>query len=76
MLRQLHLLTFPIAISIAFYDAGFFVAANIFSLTGREVFLGVAAGVIVGTCVLTAALWKRASIYKSALPKHAKRCGA
>ena len=57
MLRQLHVLAFPIAISIAFYDAGFFVAAGLFGLTGRELVLGVVAGASGGMCVLAAVLW-------------------
>jgi hypothetical protein len=59
MLRQLHLLALPIATSIAFYDAGFFVAANLFGLTGRELALGVVAGASGGACVLTAVMWRQ-----------------
>jgi hypothetical protein len=59
MLRQLHQLALPIAVSIAFYDAGFFVAANVFSLTGREMLLGVIAGACGGMSVLAAVLWTR-----------------
>ena len=59
MLKQLHLLAFPIAISIAFYDAGFFVAANAFGLTQREMILGVVSGATGGACVLMAVLWRQ-----------------
>jgi hypothetical protein len=58
MLRQLHLLTIPTAISIAFFDATFFLIAHVFSFTGREVLLGVAAGAAGGMYVLVAVLWQ------------------
>jgi hypothetical protein len=73
MLRQLHLLALPIAVSIAFYDAGFFVAANMFSLTGREVLLGVVAGASGGTCVLAAVLWTRARSFATCYANGAAR---
>ena len=38
MLQQLNRLALPAAISIASFDATFFVAAEIFGLTDREVF--------------------------------------
>jgi hypothetical protein len=57
MLRQLHQLTIPTAISIAFFDATYFVIAHVFTFTGREIFLGVAAGAAGGMYVLTAVLW-------------------
>jgi hypothetical protein len=57
MLRQLHQLTIPTAISIAFFDATYFLIAHVFSFTGREVFLGVAAGAAGGMYVLVAVLW-------------------
>ncbi len=60
MLRQLNLLTFPTAISIASFDATFFVFASIFSLTERELFLGVTAGAAGGLSVLGALLWQSA----------------
>jgi len=43
MLRQLNLLTLPGAISIASFDATFFVLANLYGLTGRDIALGVIA---------------------------------
>jgi len=60
MLRQLHLLTIPTAISIAFFDATFFAIAHIFAFTGREILLGVAAGAVGGMYVLVAVLWQGA----------------
>jgi hypothetical protein len=57
MLRQLHLLTIPTAISIAFFDATFFIIARIFAFSGREIVLGVIAGAIGGIYVLIAVLW-------------------
>lgn len=60
MLRQLHLLTIPTAISIAFFDATFFAIAHVFGFTGREIFLGVAAGAAGGMYVLLAVLWQGA----------------
>jgi len=60
MLRQLHLLTLPAAISIAFFDATFFVIADIFGFTAREVLLGVIAGAAGGMSVLVAILWQSA----------------
>jgi hypothetical protein len=57
MLRQLHQLTIPTAISIAFFDATFFAIAHVFGFSGREVFLGVCAGAAGGMYVLAAVLW-------------------
>jgi hypothetical protein len=61
MLRQLHQLTIPTAISIAFFDATFFVIAHVFSFTGREILLGVVAGAAGGIYVLAAVLWQGVS---------------
>jgi hypothetical protein len=58
MLRQLHQLTIPTAISIAFFDATFFIIAHVFAFSGREVLLGVAAGAAGGLYVLLAVLWQ------------------
>jgi hypothetical protein len=60
MLRQLNVLTVPTAISIAFFDATFFLVARLFSFTGREVLLGVMAGAAGGIYVLVAVLWQGA----------------
>jgi hypothetical protein len=60
MLRQLHQLTIPTAISIAFFDATFFMVAHVFAFTGREILLGVIAGATGGMCVLLAVLWQGA----------------
>jgi hypothetical protein len=62
MLRQLHLLTIPTAISIAFFDATFFFIAHVFGFSGREILLGVAAGAAGGMYVLVAVLWQGAKI--------------
>jgi hypothetical protein len=43
MLRQLNLFTLAAAISIASFDATFFVLANLYGLTGRDIALGVIA---------------------------------
>ena len=57
MLRQLNLLTLPGAISIASFDATFFVLANLYGLTGRDIALGViaagAGGLLLDAVVLT-----------------------
>jgi len=58
MLQQLNRLTLPAAISIASFDATFFVAAQIFGLTDREVILGIVAGAVGGLSVLAAILWQ------------------
>jgi hypothetical protein len=58
MLRQLHLLTIPTAISIAFFDATFFIIARVFGFSGREIVLGVIAGAFGGFYVLVAVLWR------------------
>jgi hypothetical protein len=60
MLRQLHLLTIPTAISIAFFDATFFIIAHVFAFSGREILLGVVAGAAGGLYVLGAVLWQGA----------------
>jgi hypothetical protein len=60
MLRQLHQLTIPAAISIAFFDATFFAIAHVFRFTGREILLGVVAGGAGGMYVLAAVLFQAA----------------
>lgn len=60
MLRQLHQLTIPTAISIAFFDATFFLIAHVFGFTGRDILLGVIAGAAGGMYVLVAVLWQSA----------------
>ncbi len=60
MLQQLNSLALPTAISIASFDATFFIAAQIFDLTEREVLLGVIAGAVGGLTVLVAVLWQSA----------------
>ena len=62
MLRQLNLLTLPTAVSIASFDATFFVLANFYGLTGRDIALGVIAGGAGGFSVLVAVLWRSARI--------------
>jgi hypothetical protein len=56
MLKQLNRLTLPVAISIAYFDATFFIAAGIFGLSAREVLLGTIAGAVGGLSVLAAVL--------------------
>ena len=58
MLEQFNRLTLPVAISIASFDATFFIAASLFGLTAREILLGVVAGAISGLSVLGAVLWQ------------------
>lgn len=58
MLRQLHQLTTPTAISIAFFEATFFIIARVLAFNRREIVLGVVAGAIGGICVLVAVLWQ------------------
>jgi hypothetical protein len=60
MLPQLNLFTLPTAISIACFDAVFFVAADLFGMTAREIVLGVIAGGVSGLSVLVAVLWRSA----------------
>lgn len=60
MLQQLNRLTLPTAISIASFEATFFVAGSIFGLTDREVVLGVLASAAGGLSVLLAVLWQSA----------------
>lgn len=52
MLQQLNRLALPTAISIASFEAVFFVVGSIFDLTEREVVLGVLAGGVGGLSVL------------------------
>jgi hypothetical protein len=60
MLQQLNRLALPTAISIASFEAVFFVVGSIFDLTEREVVLGVLAGGVGGLSVLVAVLWQSA----------------
>jgi hypothetical protein len=60
MLQQLNSLALPTAISIASFDATFFIAAQMFDLTEREILLGVVAGAVGGLTVLVAVLWQSA----------------
>jgi len=60
MLRQLSQLTLPIAISIASFEATFFVGGSILGLTEREVVLGILAGAAGGLSVIIAVLWQSA----------------
>ena len=60
MLRQLNLLALPTAISIASFDATFFVVADVFGLTQGELLLGLGAGAAGGLSVLVAVLWQSA----------------
>jgi hypothetical protein len=60
MLKQLNSMTLPAAISIASFDATFFIAADAFGLTPREMLLGLIAGAVGGVSVLAAVLWQSA----------------
>jgi hypothetical protein len=60
MLEQLNRLTLPVAISIASFDATFFIAADLFELTSREMLLGIVAGAVSGVSVLAAVVWQSA----------------
>ena len=62
MLRQLNLLALPTAISIASFDATFFVAAHIFGLAQGELLLGLCAGAAGGLSVLVAIVWQARSV--------------
>jgi hypothetical protein len=72
MLRQLHQLTIPTAISIAFFDATFLIVAHLFAFSGREILLGIVAGAAGGTYVLTAVLWHGAMQDAGAIASPAK----
>lgn len=66
MLEQLRLLTVPIAVSIAFFDATFLVIAVALDFSQRDVLLGMSAGAASGFCILAAVVWQSAR--KSQLP--------
>ena len=69
MLEQLNRMTLPAAISIASFDATFFIAADFFELTSREILLGIVAGAVSGMSVLAAVLWQSArSVASQAQP--------
>jgi hypothetical protein len=56
----------PIVITVAFYVSGFFMVANVLTLSGSDVVLGLSAGAIGGLCVLMAALWREKRVYAPA----------
>jgi len=58
VLRQLNLLALPTAISIASFDATFFVAARVVGLAQGELILGLGSGAAGGLSVLVALLWQ------------------
>jgi hypothetical protein len=60
MLKELNRLTLPVAISIASFDATFFIAAGFFELNQREMLLGIIAGAVGGLAVLGAVVWQSA----------------
>jgi hypothetical protein len=68
MMRQLHLLTIPTAISVAFFDATFLIIARAFGFSGREIVLGVIAGAAGGIYVLVAVLWRGSGKVRGKLP--------
>jgi hypothetical protein len=57
MFRRLQQQAIPIVIAVAFYISGFFLVANVLTLSGREVVLGLAAGAVGGLSVLLAIFW-------------------
>jgi hypothetical protein len=56
--EQLNRLTLPTAISIASFEATFFVAGRVVGLSEREVVLGVLAAAAGGISVLGTVLWQ------------------
>ncbi len=58
MLKQLNLIALPTAISIASFDATFFVAARVVGLSQGELLLGLGSGAAGGLSVLVALLWQ------------------
>jgi hypothetical protein len=60
MLEQLNRLTLPTAISIASFEATFFVSSRLFDLSEREVIVGVFAAAAGGLSVLATVLWQSA----------------
>jgi hypothetical protein len=60
MLKQLNLIALPTAISIASFDATFFVAARVVGLSQGELLLGLGSGAAGGLSVLVALLWQSA----------------
>ena len=71
MLRQLHQNTIPTAISIAFFEATFFIIARVLAFSGREIVLGVIAGAVGGICVLIAILWQGWATAPESVVNHA-----
>ncbi len=60
MLKQLNLIALPTAISIASFDATFYVVARVVGLTQGELLLGLGSGAAGGLSVLVALLWQSA----------------
>jgi hypothetical protein len=56
MIQRLQQHAMPIVIAVAFYVSGFFAMANLLSLNGREIMVGLLAGTIGGLTVLVAVL--------------------
>jgi hypothetical protein len=56
MIQRLQQHALPIVIAVAFYVSGFFAAANLLTLNGREIVTGLFAGTIGGLTVLIAVL--------------------
>jgi hypothetical protein len=68
MLQQLNRMTLPAAVSIASFDATFFIAADFFELTSREMLLGIVAGAVGGVSVLAAVLWQSRNVASEVTP--------
>ena len=58
MLERLRPYTVPITIAVSFYLFGFFVMANVLTLTDRDIIVGLIAGAIGGLTTLFAVLWQ------------------
>jgi hypothetical protein len=58
MLERLQSYTVPITIAVSFYLFGFFVMANVLTLTERDIVVGMIAGAIGGITTLVAVLWQ------------------
>jgi hypothetical protein len=56
MIQQLKSFSVPITIAVAFYLFGFFVMANVLTLTSRDVVVGLVAGAVGGATTLAAVL--------------------
>jgi hypothetical protein len=58
MLARIKKHTVPITIGVSFFVFGFFVTANVLTLSEREIVIGLVAGSIGGITTLVAMLWQ------------------